>query len=140
LLANFIRYLGLTLSIIFSVGAVIGAMITMYASVASRTAEIGTLRALGFRKRSILAAFLTEAVLLGLAGGCIGLTLASFMQMFTISTMNWQSFSELAFSFTLTPEIAARTLLFALIMGVVGGFLPAVRAARLNIVDALRAI
>lgn len=140
LLANFIRYLGLTLSIIFSVGAVIGAMITMYASVASRTAEIGTMRALGFRKRSILAAFLTEAMLLGLIGGLIGLALASFMQMYTISTMNWQSFSELAFSFTLTPEIAARTLLFALAMGVIGGFLPAVRAARLNIVDALRAI
>lgn len=140
LLAKFIRYLGLTLSVIFSVGAVIGAMITMYASVANRTGEIGTLRALGFRKRSILAAFLTEAVLLGLTGGCIGLAAASFMQLFTISTMNWQSFSELAFSFTLTPDIAAKTLLFALVMGVVGGFLPAIRAARLNIVDALRAI
>ena len=138
-LANFIRYLGLTLSIIFSVGAIIGAMITMYASVASRTAEIGTLRALGFRQRSVLAAFLLEAVLLGMVGGCVGLFLASFMQLLTISTMNWQSFSELAFSFTLTPGIAAKTLLFALIMGVVGGFLPAIRAARLNIIDALRA-
>ncbi len=138
-LANFIRYLGLTLSIIFSVGAVIGAMITMYASVASRTGEIGTLRALGFRQRSVLAAFLLEAMLLGLVGGCVGLALASFMQFFTISTMNWQSFSELAFSFTLTPAIATKTLLFALVMGVVGGFLPAIRAARLSIVDALRA-
>ena len=134
LLAKFIRYLGLTLSVIFSVGAVIGAMITMYASVANRTGEIGTLRALGFRKRSILAAFLTEAVLLGLVGGCVGLALASFMQMYTISTMNWQSFSELAFSFTLTLDIAAKTLLFSLVMGMVGGFLPAIRAARLNIV------
>lgn len=140
LLAKFIRYLGLTLSVIFSVGAVIGAMITMYASVANRIGEIGTLRALGFRKRSILAAFLTEAVLLALVGGCVGLAAASFMQMFTISTMNWQSFSELAFSFTLTPDIAAKTLLFSLVMGVVGGFLPAIRAARLKIVDALRAI
>ena len=138
-LANFIRYLGLTLSIIFSVGAVIGAMITMYASVASRTGEIGTLRALGFRQRSVLAAFLLEAMLLGLVGGCVGLALASFMQFFTISTMNWQSFSELAFSFTLTPAIATKTLLFALVMGVVSGFLPAIRAARLSIVDALRA-
>jgi len=140
LLAKFIRYLGLTLSVIFSVGAVIGAMITMYASVANRIGEIGTLRALGFRKRSILAAFLTEAVLLALVGGCAGLAAASFMQMFTISTMNWQSFSELAFSFTLTLDIAAKTLLFSLVMGVVGGFLPAIRAARLKIVDALRAI
>ena len=87
-LANFIKYLGLTLSVIFSVGAVIGAMITMYASVASRTAEIGTLRALGFRRRSILAAFLLEAAMLGGAGGIIGLFFASFMQLFTISTMN----------------------------------------------------
>ena len=109
-LANFIRYLGLTLSIIFSVGAIIGAMITMYASVASRTAEIGTLRALGFRQRSVMAAFMFEAILLGLVGGCVGLFLASFMQFFTISTMNWQSFSELAFSFTLTPGITLKTL------------------------------
>lgn len=140
LLAGFIRYLGLTLSIIFSIGAVIGAMITMYASVAHRTAEIGTLRALGFRRRSILAAFLTEAVLLGAVGGCVGIALASCMQVVTISTMNWQSFSELAFSFTLTTGIALKALSFALGMGVLGGFFPAIRAARLNIVDALRAI
>lgn len=138
-LATFIRYLGLTLSIIFSIGAVIGAMITMYASVASRTAEIGTLRALGFPQKSVLAAFLLEAILLGLVGGCTGLFLASFMQFFTISTMNWQSFSELAFSFTLTPAISIKTLAFAFVMGVSGGFLPALRAARLPIVDALRA-
>ena len=139
-LATFIRYLGLTLSIIFSVGAVIGAMITMYASVASRTAEIGTLRALGFRERSVLAAFMLEAMLLGLVGGVVGLFLASFMQLFTISTMNWQSFSELAFSFTLTPAIMVKTLVFSLAMGVAGGFLPAMRAARLPIVDSLRAV
>ena len=139
MLAGFIRYLGLTLSIIFSVGAIIGAMITMYASVASRTAEIGTLRALGFRQSSVLATFMFEAILLGMVGGCVGLFLASFMQFFTISTMNWQSFSELAFSFTLTPGITLKTLGFALIMGIIGGFLPAMRAARLPIIDALRA-
>jgi len=139
-LANFIKYLGLTLSVIFSIGAVIGAMITMYASVASRTAEIGTLRALGFRRRSVLAAFLLEAALLGATGGLIGLIFASFMQLITISTMNWQSFSELAFSFTLTPAIGLKTIAFALFMGVVGGFLPAIRASNLKIVDALRAV
>jgi putative ABC transport system permease protein len=138
-LSNFIGYLGLTLSVIFSIGATIGAMITMYASVASRTAEIGTLRALGFRSSGILTVFLLEALLLGLAGGLVGVTLASFMQFLTISTMNWQSFAELAFSFTLDPSIVAKSLVFALIMGLVGGFLPAVRASRLNIVDALRA-
>lgn len=140
LLANFIKILGTSLSIIFSIGAIIGAMITMYAAVANRTGEIGTLRALGFQKRSILAAFLLEALLLGLVGGLAGLGIASFMQLFTISTMNWQSFSELAFSFVLSPGIVARALLFSLVMGFVGGFLPAARAARLKIVDALRAV
>jgi ABC-type antimicrobial peptide transport system permease subunit len=139
LLANFIRYLGMILSIIFSVGAIIGAMITMYASVANRATEIGTLRALGFRRKNILAAFLVEALMLGAAGGVVGLILASFMQFFTISTMNWQSFSELAFSFTLNGAIIIKSFTFALIMGIAGGFLPAARAARLNIVDSLRA-
>ena len=138
-LANFIRYLGMILSIIFSVGAIIGAMITMYASVANRTTEIGTLRALGFRRNNILSAFLAEALMLGAAGGIAGLILASLMQFLTISTMNWQSFSELAFSFTLNVEIIAKSLGFALIMGFAGGFLPAAKASRLAIVDALRA-
>lgn len=138
-LSKFISILGVTLSLIFSVGAVIGAMITMYAAVASRVGEIGTLRALGFRRSSILFAFLGESLLLALVGGVAGLVLASFMQLVTISTMNWQSFAELVFSFTLTPAIVAKSLGFALFMGFVGGFLPAFRAARLNIVDALRA-
>jgi putative ABC transport system permease protein len=139
LLANFIRYLGMILSIIFSIGAIIGAMITMYASVANRTTEIGTLRALGFRRNNILSAFLAEALMLGAAGGIGGLILASFMQFVTISTMNWQSFSELAFSFTLNVEIIVKSLGFALIMGFAGGFLPAAKASRLAIVDVLRA-
>ncbi len=138
-LSTFISYLGLTLSVIFSLGAMIGAMITMYASVANRVAEIGTLRALGFRRSAVLAAFLFEAVLLGAIGGAVGIGLASFMQLVHISTLNWQSFSELAFTFSLTPRIAAISFGFALVMGIVGGFLPAVRAARLKIVDSLRA-
>ncbi|MBM3373385.1 MAG: FtsX-like permease family protein [Betaproteobacteria bacterium] len=138
-LSNFISYLGLTLSVIFSLGAMIGAMITMYAAVANRTGEIGTLRALGFRRSSILASFLAEALLLGVIGGVAGLMLASLMQFVHISTLNWQSFSELAFSFTLTPGIIASSMAFAALMGVAGGFLPALRASRLNIVDALRA-
>jgi ABC-type antimicrobial peptide transport system permease subunit len=138
-LSKFIRILGLTLSVIFSIGAVIGAMITMYAAVASRTAEIGTLRALGFRRASVLAAFLIESLFLSLIGGAVGLFLASFMQIFTVSTMNWQSWNELAFTFTLNAEIVVKSLLFSLAMGLTGGFLPALRAARLGIVDALRA-
>lgn len=139
-LSNFIRYLGLTLSVIFSVGAMIGATITMYAAVANRTGEIGTLRALGFRRSSILATFLLEAMLLGAVGGVTGVALASLMQFVHISTLNWQSFSELAFSFALTPRIIVLSLGFAVLMGLIGGFLPAVRASRLGIVDALRAV
>lgn len=137
-LSKFIRILGLTLSVIFSIGAIIGAMITMYAAVANRVREVGTLRALGFRRRSVLLAFLYESLALSLLGGVIGLVLASLMQLVTISTMNFQSFSELAFSFTLTPSIITKTLLFTLMMGLVGGVLPSMRAAKLDIVDALR--
>ena len=139
-LSKFISYLGTAISIIFSIGAVIGAAITMYASVASRTSEIGTLRALGFSRGAILTAFLGEALLLGLLGGVIGLAGASTMQALSISTTNFQTFAEIAFSFTLTPKIVVVSLLFALGMGFIGGFLPATRAARMQIVDALRAV
>ena len=138
-LSNFITLLGMALSVIFSLGAMIGAAITMYAAVATRTAEIGTLRALGFRRTSVLVAFLAESLLLALVGGLAGLVAASFLTAITISTTNFQSFSELAFSFQLTPRIVAQSLAFALLMGLVGGFLPAIKASRMKIVDALRA-
>ena len=139
-LSTFINVLGLTLSIIFSIGAMIGAMITMYASVANRVGEIGTLRALGFKRRAVLGAFLLEALLLALVGGFAGLVPASLMQFASFSTVNFQTFADLSFRFILTPGIVVKTMLFAVAMGLAGGFLPAVRAARLNIVDALRAI
>ncbi len=138
-LSKFIRSLGTSISIIFSIGAVIGAAITMYASVASRTGEIGTLRALGFSRAAILTAFLGEALLLGLIGGVAGLIGASAMQALSISPTNFQTFAEIAFSFTLTPGIVIASVIFALAMGFIGGFLPAARAARMKIVDALRA-
>jgi ABC-type antimicrobial peptide transport system permease subunit len=137
-MAKFLRILGMALTIIFSLGAMIGAMITMYAAVANRVGEIGTLRAIGFQRRSILGAFLLEALFLGLIGGIAGLFCASFMQLVTISTMNWQTFSELAFSFTLTQEIIWKSLLFSVVMGFIGGVIPAIRASRMNIVEALR--
>ena len=139
-MAQFLRILGTALTIIFSLGAVIGAMITMYSAVATRTGEIGTMRALGFKRTSIMGAFMIEALLLGMIGGCVGLFLASFLQFLTISTMNFQTFSELAFSFTLTPGIVWKGLGFSLVMGFIGGVLPAVRASRMNIVDSLRAV
>jgi putative ABC transport system permease protein len=138
-LSRFITIIGNALSIIFSLGAIIGAAITMYASVATRTSEIGTLRALGFKRRSILVAFLLEALLLSLVGAAVGLFAASFLQVTTISTTNFSSFSELAFNFKLTPGIVMSGTVFALIMGFVGGFLPAIKASRMKIVDALRA-
>jgi ABC-type antimicrobial peptide transport system permease subunit len=111
----------------------------MYAAVANRISEIGTLRALGFQQGSILLAFLFESFFLGGIGGIAGILFASLMQMITISTMNWQTFSELAFSFQISTGIICQSLLFGVSMGVIGGVLPAFRAARLNIVDALRA-
>jgi ABC-type antimicrobial peptide transport system permease subunit len=136
--ATFLRILGTALTIIFSIGAVVGAMITMYAAVANRTAEIGTLRAVGFQRSAILTAFLVEALLMGLIGGAFGLAFAAFLQFFTVSTTNFQTFAELAFQFRLSGGIVAEGLGFALGMGLAGGLLPAFRAARMNIVDALR--
>lgn len=138
MLATFLRVLGVSLTAIFSLGAMIGAMITMYGAVATRIAEIGTLRALGFSRGGILLAFLLESLLLGLLGGAVGVTAASALTWFTFSTTNFQTFSELAFRFRLTPDIALVCLGFAAGMGVFGGLLPALRASRLAIVDALR--
>ena len=138
-LSTFINILGLSLAVIFSIGAVVGAMITMFAAVASRIAEIGTLRALGFRRGAVLTAFMVESMLLATLGGLLGLAAASAMQAVNVSTTNFQTFSELAFRFVMTPTIALQAMVFALAMGLVGGFIPAWRAARLQIVDCLRA-
>ena len=140
MMATFIRILGIFITIIFSTGAMIGAMITMYGAVANRTVEIGTLRALGFFRRSILLAFLIESLFLSFVGGLVGLGIASLLQFVSISTLNFGSFSELAFSFALSPSIIAVSLGFSLLMGLIGGFLPAVGAAQLNIIQALRAV
>jgi len=139
MMAKFLRILGLSLSIVFSLGATIGAMITMYSAVAYRTAEIGTLRALGFKRHHILAAFLLESMFLGFLGWLLGLVPASLLNFLTLSTINWSSFAELTFKFALTPGIVVKSLLFGVGMGLVGGFLPSLKAARLPLLDALRA-
>ncbi len=139
MMTKFLRILGMSLTIIFSMGAMIGATITMYAAVANRTGEIGTLRALGFRRRNILFAFIAESMLMSVAGGFTGLLCASLMQFLTISTVNWQTFTELAFSFTLTGGIIYKSLFFSVVMGFLGGVFPALRASNMNIVDALSA-
>jgi len=140
LMAAFIRVVGIVITIIFSAGAIIGAAITMFAAVANRTVEVGTLRALGFKRRSILIVFLIESLVIAISGGLIGIFLASFLQFINISTLNFQSFSELAFNFRLSPSIIIWSLTFTIFMGIVGGFFPSVRASRLKIVDALRSV
>jgi len=138
-LATFIRVMGLAITAIFSFGAMIGAMITMYAAVSSRTSEVGTLRAIGFPRRSILICFLVESLLLAGAGGALGVAAGALMQSVSISTTNWSTWSEIAFGFRLTRDIALKGMAFALTMGLAGGFLPAVRAARLDLLQSLRA-
>ncbi|MCX7913004.1 MAG: ABC transporter permease [Thermodesulfovibrionales bacterium] len=139
IMAKFLRILGMSLTIIFSLGAIIGAMITMYSAVANRVREIGTLRALGFQRGKILLAFLMESLLISSVGGLVGLIFASLLQFMTVSTMNFQTFSELAFSFNLTFEIVVMSIFFSVLMGFLGGLLPAFRASRMEIVDSLRA-
>ncbi|HEX9428682.1 MAG TPA: ABC transporter permease [Candidatus Polarisedimenticolia bacterium] len=125
-------------AIVMGIGAVFGAMNTMYAIVAARTREIGTLRALGFARRSILAAFLIESVFLALVGGILGCLLAFPMNGFTTATGNTASFSELAFAFRITPMTLMVGLGFAVLMGLLGGLLPSWRASRMPITSALR--
>ncbi|MFZ2087745.1 MAG: ABC transporter permease [Desulfobaccales bacterium] len=138
-LADFIRILGMVLTGIFGLGAVLGAMVTMYAQVGARIGEIGTMRALGFPRRDILIAFLLEASLLGVAGWAIGLIPASLLNFYTLSTLNWASFAELTFRFRLTPGIILESLIFGVGMGFLGGLLPSLKAARMPLLEALRA-
>jgi putative ABC transport system permease protein len=130
-LANFV-------ALVMGIGAVFGAINTMYAIVSARTREIGTLRALGFSRRSILTSFLIESVILALIGGAIGCLLAFPMNGFSTGTGQTQSFSEIAFNFRITPGIVLVGMTFAVVMGVLGGLLPALRGARMPITSALR--
>lgn len=135
----FITAMGTVIAVFFSIGAMLGAMITMHAAVASRQREIGTLRALGFGRWSILFSFLVESILLALAGGAIGAAAALAMGFVRFSMVNFASWSEIVFSFEPTAGIIGGALVFATVMGLLGGFFPAVRAARMSPVDAMRA-
>lgn len=138
-LSRTLRGLATFVALVMGVGAVFGAINTMYAIVSARTREIGTLRALGFPRRSILAAFLIESVILAVVGGIIGCLLAFPMNGFSTGTGQTQSFSEIAFAFQITPPILATSMLFAVLMGILGGLLPALRGSRMPITAALRA-
>ena len=130
--------LGTTVSIFSALGAMIGAMITMYAAVANREREIGTLRALGFSRTSILTSFLIESVLLAAVGGAMGAAASLAMGMVRFSMINFASWSEMVFSFEPTPAVILTALAFACGMGILGGFFPAVRAARTSPLKAIR--
>ena len=138
-LSTFIRVLGLFVSFVFSLGAVLGAMITMYAQVAARVRELGMMRAVGFRRRSVLGSVVVESMLLGAAGGVAGALGALAMSLVQIRTLNFQTFSVVRFGFSPTPGILLAALLFGTAMGTLGGLLPARRAARLSVLDAIQA-
>jgi len=135
-----IRVFATFVTAILSIGAVFGAMNTMYAAVAYRTREIGTLRALGFSRVRIVSAFLAESMALAVVGGAIGCVLALPVHGLSTGAMNMTSFSELAFKFRITPGLLVNGLIFSAVMGAVGGLLPAIRAARIPVARALREI
>jgi putative ABC transport system permease protein len=135
-----IKYLGIFVAIIMAVGSSFAAMNTMYAAVARRSGEIGTLRVLGFSRGGILISFLIESLLLSLLGGVIGCLLVLPLNNFTTGIGSFVTFSEFTFDFRITPGIMVMGVIFALVMGAVGGLFPASSAARKEILTALREI
>lgn len=135
-----IKWLGSILAVMMSIGAVFAAMNTMYAAVGARTREIGTLRVLGFRRRAIVASLLLEGAMLALVGGALGCALAFYWNGYTTATLGLETFSEIVFQFTVTPLLVAEGLGFAVIVGLVGTLLPAIRASRLPVIDALKSV
>jgi putative ABC transport system permease protein len=140
MLTGLITGLGTLVALVMGVGAVFGALGTMYAAVAARSGEVATLRAIGFGAPSIVAGFVCEALLIAFAGGVIGCLAVLPVDGLTTGTMNWQTFSHLAFAFRVTPGLLGAGLCFALVMGLLGGVPPAVRAARLPVAEALRGL
>ncbi len=137
-LSTFVNVFGIVIAIFFSVGAMIGAMITMYASVSSRHREVGTLRALGFSRRSVLACFLVEAALISMLGGALGCAASLALGTVKFSMLNFATWSEIVFTFHPTPQILGYAMIAAVTMGIVGGFLPALQAALLSPIEAMR--
>lgn len=138
MLTALITGLGSLVAIVMGVGAVFGALNTMYAAVAERAREIATLRAVGFPARSVIVSFVFEALFIAVLGGALGCLLVLPINGLTTGTMNWQTFSHMSFAFQITPALLGLGIVFALVMGVVGGVPPAIRAARLPVAAALR--
>ena len=135
-----IRILGNFLATSMSIGAIFAAMNTMYASVGARTREVGTLRVLGFRRRTVLLGFLIEGAFLALIGGALGVLLALPMNGYSTGTISFETFSETVFQFHITPWLAAKGIIFAVVVGLLGSLLPALRAARLPVITALKSV
>ena len=135
-----IKWLGGFLAVAMSIGAVFAAMNTMYASVGARTREIGTLRVLGYRRRSIVLSFLIEGALLALVGGILGCLLSLWWNGHAVATIGFETFSETVFEFAITPALIVKGLLFSILVGIFGTLLPALRAARLPVIAALKSI
>jgi putative ABC transport system permease protein len=138
--ANQMRVLGMIVAVIMAVGAIFGAMNTMYAAVSSRTTEIGTLRALGFAPMAVMTSFLIESIVLAIAAGVIGIIIALPINGLSTTFGNFVTFSTLAFSFRVTFAIVIEALIFAAVMGMAGGWLPARQAMKMPVVDALRSV
>jgi putative ABC transport system permease protein len=138
IVSTLIRVLGFMVAFVMAIGAIFGALNTMYSAVAARAREIATMRALGFGGGSVILSFMFESLLISLIGGVLGCIAVLPLNGFTAGTMNWQTFSHLAFAFRVTPGLLLAGIVFALLMGFVGGVLPAVRAARLQVAHALR--
>ncbi len=139
-LTTVIRVLGFMIAAVMGIGAVFGALNTMYSAVSERSREIATMRALGFGSVSVVTSFVLEALLIALVGGVVGCIAVLPMNGFTTGTMNWQTFSHVAFAFRVTPELVLAGLAFALLMGFIGGVPPAIRAARQPVAVALRGL
>ncbi|HSS50930.1 MAG TPA: ABC transporter permease, partial [Thermoanaerobaculia bacterium] len=138
-LTRLVRSLGGFITVLMALGAIFGALNTMYNAVASRTREIATLRALGFGRTPVVFSILAESLVIALVGAAIGGTVAYFgFNGFQTSTLNWQSFSQVAFAFRVTPTLLVVGIVIALAIGLIGGLLPAIRAARLPVATALR--
>jgi putative ABC transport system permease protein len=136
--SGFLVGMGTGVAILFALAAMLGAAITMNGAVANRSREIGTLRALGFSRFSILLSFVFEAVVLALIGGVIGTVLVMLLSLVTFPVLNFQTFSEIVISFRATPSVVISSLIFSIVMGLAGGLFPAIRASQVSPVEAMR--
>ena len=140
MVTTLITVLGTLIAVVMGLGAVFGALNTMYSAVSERSREIAVLRAIGFGGGAIVLSFFVESLIIAFVGGLVGCVAALPVNGLTTGTINWQTFSHLAFAFRITPDLMAFGMVFALLMGAVGGLPPAIRAARANVAHTLRAL